>query len=43
MHKEVLRSCVREAEADGGAGGILLMSAEREELKRLRRENVGLR
>ncbi len=38
-----MRSWVRQAEADGGRRRELLTSAEREELKRLRRENAELR
>lgn len=43
VHKEALRSWVREAEADTGRRRDVLTSDEREELKRLRRENVDLR
>jgi transposase len=42
-HKEALRLWVRQAEADSGRRRDLLTSEEREELKRLRRENVELR
>jgi transposase len=43
VHKEALRLWVRQAEADSGRRRDLLASEEREELKRLRRENVELR
>lgn len=43
VHKEALRSWVRQAEADSGRRRDLLTSDEREELKRLRRENADLR
>jgi transposase len=43
VHKEALRSWVRQAEADGGRRRDLLTSAEREELRRLRKENAELR
>ncbi len=40
---EVLRKRVRQAEADRGVRPLVLMSRERDELKRLRRENEILR
>ena len=43
VHKEALRQWVRQAEADSGGRRDLLSSAEREELKRLRKENFELR
>lgn len=43
VHKEALRLWVRQAEADSGRRRDLLTSEEREELQRLRRENVELR
>jgi transposase len=42
VNRETLRSWVRRAEADRGQRGELLSSDEREELKRLRRENIEL-
>jgi transposase len=40
---EVLRKRVRQAEADGGLRPDLPTSEEREEIKRLKRENFELR
>jgi transposase len=43
MHREALRKRVRQAVADSGARPELLSSFEREEIRRLRRENYELR
>jgi len=43
IHKEALRQWVRQAEADRGVRRDLLKTDEREELKRLRRENAELK
>ena len=43
IHPETVRKRVRRAEADSGARPELLSSHEREEIRRLRRENYELR
>jgi transposase len=43
IHKEALRHWVRQAEADTGRRRDLLTTGEREELKRLRKENAELK
>ena len=43
VHKEALRNWVRQAEADAGRRRDLLSSEERDELKRLRKENAELK
>ncbi len=43
IHHETLRRAVRQAEADGGLRPDLPTSEEREEIKRLKRENFELR
>lgn len=43
VHREALRQWVRQAEADSGQRCDLLTTDEREELKRLRKENAELR
>jgi len=43
VHKEALRTWVRQDEADRGERANLLSTAEREELKQLRAENAELR
>ena len=43
IHKEALRQWVRQAEVDRGLRRDLLKTDEREELKRLRKENAELK
>jgi transposase len=43
IHKEALRQWVRQADADSGRRRNLLKTDEREELKKLRKENAELR
>lgn len=43
IHKEALGGWVRQAEADAGERDDRLTTAEREELRQLRRENTELR
>ncbi|MFI0349961.1 transposase [Actinomadura sp. 9N407] len=43
IHREALRTWVRQAQADAGRRPEQLASAEREELKRLRKENSELK
>jgi transposase len=43
VHHEALRKRVRQSEADGGKRADLLSSDEREEVRKLRRENLELR
>ncbi len=43
MSAETLRRAVRQAQADSGERGELLSTPEREEIRRLRKENYELR
>jgi transposase len=43
VHREALRGWVRQAQADDGSRPEQLSTAEREEIKALRRENAELR
>ncbi len=43
MSAETLRRAVRQAQADSGERGELLSTSEREEMRRLRKENYELR
>jgi transposase len=43
IHSETLRKRVRQAEADSGSRTDLLTTQEREEIRRLRKENFELR
>jgi transposase len=43
IHRETLRKRVRQAEADSGKRGSIITTQEREEIRKLRRENFELR
>ena len=43
IHRETLRKRVRQAEADSGKRGDIITTQEREEIRKLRRENFELR
>jgi transposase len=43
IHPETLRKYLRQAEADSGKRGDILSTQEREEIRKLRRENFELR
>jgi transposase len=43
IHRETLRKRVRQAEVDSGKRGNIITTQEREEIRKLRRENFELR